>query len=109
MYKFVGSNNRDTHHKKYKMGIFTVLGVEIARAIKRKKEDKTMTPDQLFARDNPIDVRDRENFLKHIDIFIKNNERKWTIECLIDEYINHYSKDNEIQKRIELITEMEDE
>jgi hypothetical protein len=88
---------------------FIVLAVEIARAIKKRKEDKTMSPKQLFLRDNPINVKHRENFLVHIDIFLEDNERKWAIKSLIDEYISFYSKDKEILKRIELMNKMEDE
>ena len=91
------------------MGFLTVLGVEIARAIKKKKEDKTMSPEQLFVRDNPLNVKNKESYLTHIDIFIKNKERKWSIEMLIDEYIKYHSKDSEIIKRIELVNKMEDE
>ena len=91
------------------MGFLISLGVEIARAIKKKKEDKTMSPEQLFIRDNPINVKNKEAYLNHIDIFIKNKEQKWVIEGIIEKYIRHHSKDTEIIKRIKLVNKMKDE
>lgn len=86
-----------------------VLAIEIARALKKKKEDRTMSPEQIFVRDNPINEKNKENYLAHIDIFLKNGERKWVIKECINEYISFHSKDNEILKRIDLMNEMEDE
>jgi hypothetical protein len=41
------------------MGLL-VLGVEIIIAIKEKRENKTMSPEQIFVRDIPLDIRHRK-------------------------------------------------
>jgi hypothetical protein len=90
------------------MGFLLALGVQIVRAIKEKKIEKKMSPEAKYMRDNPLNEKDKENFLTHIDYCLKT-EYKSSVEILIDVYISHHSKDEDIIKRIDLMNKMEDD
>lgn len=87
------------------MGFLITLGVEIARAIKGKNAEKKKSPERKYIDENPYNINDKENVLKHID-YNMHPDYENAVYFMIQEYIQHYSRDEEIIKRIDLMNKL---
>lgn len=77
------------------MGLLTVIGVEIVRAIKNRKKD----PELEYVQNTTLQLNDKEDFLYKIDILLKHKDKEGGGE-FIDLYIEHNGTDEEIKKRV---------
>lgn len=86
------------------MGLLTVLGVELFRAIKNRNKD----PELEYFKNKTLDINNKKEVLQFIDCLIRLKDKEGTKEQ-IGLYIKYNKEDDDIIKRIELLNKMKDE